>query len=149
MKINWTYKSFETLTPFELYDVLKLRQEVFVVEQHCPYSDIDGKDIHSFHLLGYVQTHLACYARIVNPGISFPEVSIGRVTSSIAYRGKGAGKQLLAESVLQIEKTFGKVPIRIGAQGYLTKFYESFGFGIVEPEGYFEDGILHFIMLRK
>ena len=109
MLINWTFKTFEGLTPAELYDALCLRQEVFVVEQHCPYQDADGKDPHSFHLLGYATTgQLACYARIVKPGISYEEVSIGRVASSSGFRGQGAGKQLITEALSQIEKIYGK-----------------------------------------
>lgn len=150
MKLRWIFKPFETLTPFELYDALKLRQEVFVVEQHCPYADADGKDQHSFHVIGYDENgEPVCYARIVNPGISYAEVSIGRVSTAAKFRGKGTGKLLIAECLSCIEKTFGKVDIRIGAQAYLLKFYRSSGFEIAEPAGYLEDGILHYIMLRK
>ena len=150
MKINWIFKPFETLTPFELYDALKLRQEVFVVEQHCAYLDADGKDLHSWHLLGYGEEGLlVCYARIVKPGISYAEISIGRVVSASRFRGKGSGKILLHECISRIEATFGKTPIRIGAQAYLQKFYKSFGFEVTDPIGYFEDGILHYIMIRR
>jgi ElaA protein len=150
MKITWVYKNFEELSPFEIYNILKLRQEIFIVEQHCAYLDADNKDLHSFHLAGYDSTgHLACYARIVKPGISYAEVSIGRVTTAATDRGKGYGKLLIEEALRRIENTFGKVPIRIGAQGYLSKFYQSFGFEITDTKGYFEDGILHFIMIRN
>jgi ElaA protein len=150
MKIDWIFKPFAELTLKELYDAIKLRQEVFVVEQHCLYLDADGKDFHSHHLSGYDETGLlACYARLVEPGISYDEVSIGRVVTSPAFRKKGAGKLLLKEALFYIEKIYGNVPVRIGAQGYLLKFYQSFGFEIAEPAGYFEDGILHYIMIRK
>jgi ElaA protein len=149
MNISWRIKSFDTLTPSELYDFIKLRQEIFVVEQHCAYLDADGKDPHCWHLMGYSNETLACYARIVHPGISYKEVSIGRVAASQNFRRTGLGNQLLKESLRQIKKIYGDVPIRIGAQAYLQKFYESFGFEITEPAGYFEDGILHYIMLRK
>ena len=150
MKINWTFKSFPELSAPELYDALKLRQEVFVVEQHCAYLDADGKDIHSHHLLGYNESlKLVCYARLVHPGISYPEASIGRVVSDPFLRGRGTGRRLLEKALACMEETFGKIPIRIGAQAYLRPFYESFGFEVTETEGYFEDGILHYIMLRK
>ena len=149
MKISWVFKPFEALTPREMYEALKLRQEVFVVEQHCAYLDADGKDKSSHHLIGFTPDGItACYARIVKPGISYPEVSIGRVVTATEFRGNGFGKLLLAESLVRIENIYGKVPVRIGAQGYLVKFYRSFGFEVTEPEGYFEDGILHYIMLR-
>lgn len=150
MDIIWTFKNFKNLTPDELYDALRLREEIFIVEQHCAYLDADGKDLHSYHLLGYTPDgNLACYARIVKPGVSYTEVSIGRVVSSSRFRGHGAGKLLISEAISRIEQVFGKVPIRIGAQAYLERFYRSFGFEIAQPEGYFEDGILHYIMLRK
>jgi len=149
MNISWRLKPFDTLTPTELYDFIKLRQEIFVVEQHCAYLDADGKDPHCWHLMGYSNDRLACYARIVHPGISYKEVSIGRVATSQKFRRKGLGNLLLEETLKEIKKIYGDVPVRIGAQAYLQKFYESFGFEITEPAGYFEDGILHYIMLRK
>ena len=150
MHINWTYKPFSELSGNALYDALQLRQEVFVVEQHCAYLDADGKDLHAYHLLGYDEAlRLVCYARIVPPGISYEEASIGRVVSDPLLRGKGIGRQLIEKSISSLEETFGPVAIRIGGQAYLRKFYESFGFEVSDQRGYFEDGILHYIMLRK
>lgn len=150
MKINWIYKEFKDLLPQELYDILKLRQQIFVVEQHCPYLDADGKDPDSHHVLGYnMDQELICYSRIVLPGISYKEISIGRVVCNPLFRGQGLGKMLLTQSIKCLEETFGPVPIRIGAQAYLLNFYQSFGFEVTGPDGYFEDGILHYIMLRN
>jgi len=149
MEIKWIVKTFGELLPSELYDALKLRQEVFVVEQHCSYLDADGKDPECYHLLGYVGRDLACYARIVKPGISYMEVSIGRVCTARKFRGKGLARMLLKAALEQSYRIFGKVPVRIGAQAYLKEYYESFGFEIAGPSGYFEDGILHYIMLKK
>ena len=97
--------------------------------------------------MGYVGNALVAYARIVKPGVSYDEVSIGRVVSSTVHRKKSYGIQLMNESIQRIENLYGKVPIRIGAQQYLQKFYENFGF-IREGEDYLEDGIPHIIMLR-
>ncbi len=150
MHINWIFKPFPELSASELYDALRLRQEVFVVEQHCAYLDADGKDIHSHHLLGYNEAlKLVCYARLVHPGVSYPEASIGRVVSDLNMRGRGTGRQLLEKALSCMEETFGNAPIRIGAQAYLRPFYESFGFEVKDPRGYLEDGILHYIMFRK
>jgi len=146
--INWEIKSFEALTNKELYSILQLRAEVFIVEQNCPYQDMDGKDSFSFHLLGSDENgKLIAYARILPADISFREVSIGRVVSSPSVRRTGAGMELM-EMALQVAETkYGKVPVRIGAQLYLKKFYERFGFTQVS-EMYLEDGIEHVEMLR-
>ena len=126
-----------------------LRAEVFVVEQNCPYQDADGKDLKSYHLMGYDENHeLVVFSRILPAGVSYKEVSIGRVVSSPKVRGTGAGRALMKQSLSEIEKLFGSVPVRIGAQLYLKAFYESFGF-VMEGEEYMEDGIPHIIMLRK
>ena len=145
--LNWVFKPFSELSLTELYSIMRLRQEVFIVEQNCPYLDADGKDLKSYHLMGYAGDELVAYSRIVKPGVSYDEVSIGRVVSSTQHRGLAYGRQLMAESIRQIEKLFGQVPIRIGAQQYLQKFYESFGF-VREGETYLEDGIPHIIMRR-
>lgn len=141
-------KPFSALTSTELYEILRLRQEVFIVEQNCPYLDCDGKDQKSHHLMLYdSQKTLIAYARVLPQGISYPEVSIGRVVSSSLARGTGAGKMIMQAALEFIRSTYGKVPVRIGAQSYLIEFYRSFGF---EPLGdYLEDGIPHSIMLKK
>jgi ElaA protein len=144
----WTLKPFDDLTAKELYDILKLRNEVFIVEQNCPYQDLDDKDLYAFHLMGMMENKLLAYSRLLAPGISYSESSIGRVVSSPASRKTGMGKKLMKESILQIRNLFQTDTIRIGAQLYLQKFYESFGF-IQDGDGYLEDNIPHIIMLRK
>jgi ElaA protein len=145
--ISWKLKLFSELSTAELYAILRLRGEVFIVEQNCPYLDADGKDLDSHHLMGYVGDDLAAYSRLVFAGISYEEVSIGRVITSAKYRGKDFGKLLMQQSISEMERLYGRVPIRIGAQAYLKKFYEGFGF-IDMNEPYMEDGIPHLIMLR-
>ena len=143
---NWICKRFEELAPKELYAVLKLRNEVFVIEQNCVYQDADSKDESCFHLLGYIDNKLAAYARLVPAKAAFQEISIGRVVTSPAYRKLGAGRQLMYKAIEQCCELFGKQPIRIGAQLYLKKFYESFGF-VQKSEMYLEDDIPHIEML--
>ena len=123
---------------------MALRQEVFVVEQNCPYLDADGKDLHSWHLMGRdVQGKLICYTRLLPEGLSYDGyVSIGRVVSSPAARGTGAGKILIRRSIDMCRHLFGNQPIKIGAQTYLLKFYARFGFQSTGEE-YLEDGIPH------
>ncbi|MCG3164521.1 MAG: hypothetical protein POELPBGB_00275 [Bacteroidia bacterium] len=126
-----------------------LRQEVFVVEQNCPYLDADGKDKYAYHLLGYDENRkLAAYARIVFPGVSYAEVAIGRVITSQQYRRTGAGKELMRETLKAIENIYGKVSVRISAQTYLVNFYSEFGFTSTGKE-YLEDDIPHTEMLRN
>lgn len=147
MTIEWKYKNFAQLTPFELYDLLRLRSEVFVVEQTCIFLDLDNIDQHCFHLIGYHQNQLIACARIVPPAVVYEQTSIGRVVTSIAVRGTGAGKQLMQQSIDKLYSTFGNVPIKISAQFYLKTFYRSFGFHQISPV-YLEDGIEHIYMLK-
>ena len=148
MTIAWEIKEFDELSNIELYSILSLRAEVFVVEQNCPYQDAYGKDLKSLHLMGRDENgNLITYSRIVPPGVSFTEVSIGRVVSSPKLRGTGAGKALMTKSIEVINQKYGTAPIRIGAQLYLKKFYESFGF-IQISEEYLEDNIPHIEMTK-
>jgi ElaA protein len=144
----WILKKFDDLTPAELYKILQLRNEVFIVEQNCPYQDCDGKDVKAWHLMGMEGNSMVAYSRLLAPGISYSESSIGRVVSSPATRKTGIGKKLMQESIDQIQNLFHASVIRIGAQLYLKKFYESFGF-MQEGEMYLEDNIPHIIMLKK
>ncbi|HXC06944.1 MAG TPA: GNAT family N-acetyltransferase [Bacteroidia bacterium] len=147
--LNWILTPFFELKPEALYAILQLRNEVFVVEQNCVFQDADGKDQACLHLQGYdTDGKLMAYARIVPAGVSYPEVSIGRVITSPSARGTGAGKELMEQSIATIRKLYGIVPIRIGAQSYLQKFYASFGFE-TDGEEYLEDNIPHYIMVFK
>jgi ElaA protein len=146
--MHWILKPFIELTPEELYSILQLRNEVFVVEQNCPYQDCDNKDLYAWHLMGKKENKLLAYSRLLAPGISYSESSIGRVVSSPATRKTGMGKKLMHESIQQIRNLFQTDTIRIGAQLYLKAFYESFGF-VQNGDIYLEDNIPHIIMLRK
>ncbi len=147
MNIDWKIQTFEELSNYELYAIMQLRLAVFSVEQNCAYQDADGKDLKSLHLSGYDSNgELVVYSRIVPAGISFKEVSIGRVISSQKARGTGAGKELMKKSIEFVQQKYGKVPVRIGAQCYLIKFYSSFGFEI-SGEEYLEDNIPHIEMV--
>jgi ElaA protein len=146
--ITWILKPFSDLTPDELYRILQLRNEVFIVEQNCPYQDMDNKDLKSWHLMGTEKDKLIAYSRLLAPGISYSESSIGRIVSSPSARKTGMGKKLVDESIEQIKNLFKTDTIRIGAQLYLKTFYESFGF-VQDSEIYLEDNIPHIIMLRK
>jgi ElaA protein len=147
--LSWTLKKFDELTPHELYAILQLRSEVFVVEQNCVYQDMDGKDLKAWHLMGYDREQfgekLVAHTRLLPPGISYAEASIGRVVSSPSVRGMGIGRELMQQSIKSIYKLYGQGPIRIGAQLYLKNFYASLGF-IPEGEIYLEDNIQHIIM---
>jgi ElaA protein len=147
-QITWTVKHFIDLTPRELYDILQLRESVFIVEQNCPYLDADGKDVQGFHVMGYDNSNLVATSRLLPQEISYNEISIGRVASHSDYRMSGIGKELMKQSLQHCELIFGKQAIRIGAQKYLKRFYENFGFVDIGKE-YLEDGIPHLVMLRN
>jgi ElaA protein len=146
MQLNWTLKKFDELTTTELYAILQLRNEVFVVEQNCPYQDADNKDQESFHFMGWNANVLAAYTRIIPAEISYAEASIGRVVTSPKYRGTGAGKILMQLSISNTFDLFDCTAIKIGAQLYLKKFYTSLGF-VQCSEPYLEDNIPHIEML--
>jgi ElaA protein len=147
MNVAFSAKPFDALTAPELYDVLALRQRVFVVEQACAYLDCDGKDRQAVHLLGRAPDGaLVAYARLLPPGVSFAEASIGRVVTDRAVRRAGLGRALMNEAIARASGLFGG-PLRIGAQRYLERFYAELGF-VVEGEPYVEDGIPHVEMWR-
>ncbi len=140
-------KYFDDLTIPELYDILQLREEVFQIEQNCIYKDIDDKDKKSYHLMLYKDAELVAYCRLVPEGISYTGyASIGRVVSKTKYRKEGYGKQLMAKAMEKMMQVFPHLPIKISAQLYLQKFYESYGF-VVEGEWYIEDEIPHIAMI--
>jgi ElaA protein len=142
--LNFSCLTFDQLSNRELYECLRLRQEVFCVEQNCPYQDCDGQDLEAWHLMGRdAAGRLACYTRLLPQGVSYPRyASIGRVVTAPFARGTGAGKVLMARSIEMCRHLFGDAPIKIGAQTYLLRFYESFGFQSTGEE-YLEDGIPH------
>ena len=141
-------RPFDAFNPYELYAMLRLRSEVFVVEQQCAFLDTDNKDQLCHHLLIYQDEQLAAYARLVPPEVSYAEMSIGRIVTSRQSRKTGLGKELMKRSVQACYELFGKGDIRIGAQVYAIPFYESIGF---IPDGaiYDEDGIDHIEMVKK
>lgn len=148
MEINWLLKSFEQLSHHELYAIMALRNEVFVVEQNCVYQDADNKDQASYHLMGWRDQKLVAYTRLLPPGVSYAEPSIGRVVTSPAARASGLGRILMKRSVNVTIQLFGDQPIRIGAQVYLLAFYTSLGF-TQSSEIYLEDGIEHIEMVKS
>ena len=147
--INWSFKKFDNLTPHELYSVLQLRYEVFVVEHNSVFQDADNKDQGSHHLMGWDNKILVAYSRIVPLGIAYDSfASIGRVVTSPKMRRTGIGKILMEQSIEELQKLFGQSSINLGAQLYLKKFYESFGF-VQSSDVYMEDGIPHIEMIRQ
>ena len=145
---KWILKKFDELTAHELYSILQLRNEVFVVEQNCVYQDADNKDQASYHFTGWMNDRLIAYTRLLPRGIAYNDyVSIGRVVTSPSERGNGIGKELIQRSIEQLNNLYESVPIKIGAQIYLKKFYSEFGFQQTS-DIYLEDGIEHIEMIR-
>ena len=145
--VEFTVKTFEELTAVEIYEMLRLRSEVFVVEQDCVYQDIDNKDQKAFHVLGYKNTELVAYSRIFDSGDYFKYPSIGRILVKEEKRKFKYGHDLVTHSINYIQQNFQEKSILISAQTYLKKFYNSHGFQ-QQGEGYLEDGIPHIKMLR-
>ncbi len=140
-------KNFSELTAQEIYDVLKLRQDVFIIEQNCIYSDIDGTDSEAIHVLFYEKDILAAYSRIFAPGIKFEKSSaIGRIIVASAFRGSVFGKELIKTSIATCQELFPQVEIRIEAQAKLQSYYQKYGFEPVS-EVYEVDGIPHLQMV--
>lgn len=147
MQIQWLLKKFEELTPHQLYAVLQLRNEVFVVEQNCVFQDADDKDQDSYHLMGFSNNKLVAYTRLVPPGKMYEQLSVGRVVTSPSIRGAAVGKELMKRSIDAAYNLFGFQTIKVSAQFYLKQFYESFGFEQV-TDVYLEDGIEHICMVK-
>jgi len=145
---RWRLAAFEELTPREVHDILQLRAAVFVVEQECVFQDVDGADLHSWHLLGHSGETLAAYCRLIPAGVKFDEPSIGRVVTLPAQRGTGLGRDLMREALARADTLWPGRPIRIGAQQRLERFYRDFGFAQCSAP-YDEDGIMHIELLRK
>jgi ElaA protein len=141
-------KTFNELTIHELYDLLQLRSEVFVVEQDCVYQDVDGKDQKALHILGYKDDKLVAYTRLFKPGLYFKEASIGRVVVAENERQFKYGYAIMEASIAAINNNYNETIIKISAQTYLKKFYNNLGFKSVGEE-YLEDGIPHIAMVRN
>lgn len=148
MGLEWRFAAFDALTTAELYAVLQLRSEVFVVEQACVFQDMDGADQAAMHLLGRLNGELVGYARCIPSGVKFSEASLGRIVTRDSVRGTGVGHQLVDEAVACLTRQWGAQSIRIGAQARLEQFYRQHGF-ICTGNSYLEDGIAHVEMLRS
>jgi ElaA protein len=147
-EVVWKVKTFRELTTDELYAIASVRIEVFVVEQQCPYPDLDGYDQQAVHLWAEKNGEVIAYCRIFNPGIKYPEASIGRVLTAPKFRNLKLGKVLMRFAVNTVETRFRTAEIRISAQDYLLKFYDEFGFADTGKK-YLEDDIPHTEMVRK
>lgn len=151
--VAWRCLPFAALSADTLYRLLRLRSAVFVVEQHCAFLDLDGVDTHCMHVLGEADDgaggrRLLAAARLVPPGQTFAEASIGRVVTAPEARGRGLGHVLMAQSIHMLHGLWGPQPIRIGAQAHLQAFYARHGF-VAEGAHYLEDGIPHVEMIRR
>lgn len=151
--LTWQYLEFGALSPHQLYAALQLRSEVFVIEQNCPYQDLDGTDAQALHVLGWApqgqagtEPSLLAYARCFPAGVKFAEASIGRVMTRLSLRGKGGGVALMHQAIACVHQQWGVQPIRISAQARLEHFYGNLGFTTASAP-YLEDGIPHIEML--
>ncbi len=147
-KLVWNIKTFDELTTKELYAIIKARVNVFVVEQDCPYPDLDDYDQKAIHLWADMEGEVFAYCRIFDQGIKYMESSIGRVITTEKARGTGLGKQLIEYALDIINNRLGTSEVRISAQDYLLNFYSGFGF-LDTGKKYLEDNIPHTEMLRK
>jgi ElaA protein len=147
--MHWHFARFDDLSPRDIHDLYQARVAVFVLEQKCPFQDVDGADPHCWHLIGRDSQggEVLAYSRLVPPGLKYPEASIGRVLTTAKARRTGAGRELMAESIARAEKLWPGRSIRIGAQQYLERFYGGYGFNRTS-EPYDEDGIMHIEMVR-
>jgi ElaA protein len=147
----WQFSRFEDIAPRDWYQVAAARIDVFIIEQNCPFQDLDGVDFFAWHLLGWSgdaeRKQLAAYCRLVDAGVKFAEPSIGRVITTTAFRGKGAGIALMQEACRRHDAQCPSLPNRIGAQARLENFYRAFGF-VTASAPYMEDGIPHLEMVR-
>jgi ElaA protein len=144
----WIIKSFNELTTIELYSYLQLRVNVFIVEQSCPYPELDGYDLDSYHLTYIENDEVLAYARILPAGIKYQRISIGRVIVDQKSRGRGLAKELMNQAIEFSREKWPNTDIQLQAQTYLKQFYGSFGF-IEISEEYDEDGIPHVDMLKR
>ena len=146
--MNWKIKRFEEMTTTELYEILRVRSEVFVVEQTCIYQDLALKDKKAYHLFCENNGEIAAYLRILDKGVSYPEISIGRVLTRETNRRIGLAREMMQKAISFVEEELSEMQIRISAQLYLKQFYESLGF-LITSEVYLEDDIEHIEMVRR
>ena len=147
MQLEFKWSRLESYTALELYQIIKARESVFVVEQRCAYQETDDLDLHAWHLTALVNGELAAYARMIGPGIKNSLPSIGRVMTLKKFRGQNIGRSLMEEAIYFTEQTFPANDIKISAQVYLQTFYESLGFRAF-GKPYDEDGIAHIAMIK-
>lgn len=145
---TWKVKSFDQLTAEELYQIIRLRIEVFILEQEAPYQDCDNYDQKALHIWAEIDGKIVAYCRLFNSGIKYKDASIGRVVSNPDYRGLKLGRKLIALSLETMKNRYNNPNIRISAQNYLLPFYGSFGF-VPEGETYLEDNLPHTEMYRE
>jgi ElaA protein len=150
--MEWLHKTFAALSTEELYRMMQLRQQVFVIEQNCVYLDADGCDRSALHLFAVRQGCIVAYCRLLPPGLKYQEASIGRVCTALAQRGTGLGRELMQRALTLVSESYAaesaRVDIRISAQLYLQSFYSSLGFTAVSAP-YDEDDIPHIEMLKE
>jgi len=147
--IDWSWHQFQQLSVIQLYQLLKLRQQVFIVEQQCLYHDIDGLDLNCLHLLGYEGEQLVAYLRLIPAAFhNSGNVSLGRILSCATKRGTGIGKALMQQAMQFLTENYASQKIQLSAQFYLLNFYQNFGFERIS-EPYDDDGILHIDMLYE
>ncbi|MBM7702679.1 GNAT family N-acetyltransferase [Metabacillus iocasae] len=146
--MSWVIKQFDELTLRELYAILQARTNVFVVEQNCPYNEVDGKDIPSYHVFKKEKEEIVAYLRVLPKGVSYSEASLGRIIVHPSYRRTGLGQELVSRGLAFLHEELNETTVKIQAQSYLQDFYESFGFKQISKE-YLEDGIPHIDMLLK
>lgn len=147
MKLDFKWSRLDALSVLELFEIIKARESVFVVEQKCPYQETDDMDLHAWHLAVFSNDEFAAYVRIIDPGIKYDQPSIGRVMTVEKFRNMKIGRSLMNEAIFFTEKQFPGMEIKISAQVYLKNFYESFGFVAIN-DLYDEDGIPHIDMVR-
>ena len=145
--MQWLVKSFDTLTSQELYEILALRSEIFIVEQNVPYQDLDGKDLDAIHIFAKDNGTVVAAIRILKPGVSYPEASFGRVVVKESYRGKKLSSIMIQKGLELMETKWNVKQVRISAQAYLQKYYATFGFD-VQSEIYIEDQLPHIEMAK-
>lgn len=144
--MRWQIKTFAQMSATEMYGVMKLRQDVFIVEQMCPFPDLDNKDVHCHHLWAEHEQEIVAYLRLVPPSLLDEQaVSFGRVCTAPSARSGGIGRELVLNGLVELKRLYPEWRCEIGAQTYLTSFYQSVGFRI-HGEPYLEDGIPHRLM---